>query len=229
MIDTIRQKLFELQDLKYQQFQIKLTPGQTEEQLIGVRMPELRALAKELKKEPRIGEFLAVLPHPYFEEIMLHGMLIGEEKDYDRAVAEVDRLLPYIDNWATCDTLKMKAFKPRKNHERLLQDIQRWMASNEPYTIRYGMEMLMNHFLDEDFEPEQLQWVARIRYDHYYVRMMQAWYFATALAKQWEATIPYIEQPTMETWTHNKTIQKAIESFRITPEQKEYLRGLKRV
>ena len=155
-------------------------------------------------------------------------MWIGEIKDYGEAVREVDLLLPYIDNWATCDTLKMKVFGKKKHHPQLLLDIQRWISSSAPFTQRFGIEMLMNHFLDEDFQPELLRWVTNVRNDHYYVRMMVAWHLATALAKQWEATIPYLEQPILAVWTHNKTIQKAIESFRITPEQKDYLRTLRR-
>jgi 3-methyladenine DNA glycosylase AlkD len=154
----------------------------------------------------------------------LHGFIISELKDYDECLEEIERFLPYVNNWATCDLLSPKAFKQKKNRIRLIEDIKRWMASDEPFTIRFGIEMLMSFYLDEDFKPEYLKWVSRIRNEHYYVKMMVAWYFATALAKQWESTLPYIVESTLEKWTHNKSIQKAVESYRITPEQKEQLK-----
>jgi len=227
MIQTIQKRLFELQDLGYKEFNCKLIPGVDLDKAIGVRTPELRKLAKEFAKDARIGEFLSVLPHEYYEENNLHGFIISEQKDYDNTIKEIDRFLPIVDNWATCDLLSPKAFKQKKNRTRLVEDIKRWMRSQEPYTIRFGIEMLMSHYLDEDFFPESLSWVSEIRNDHYYVKMMVAWYFATALAKQWDATIPYIENMGLEKWTHNKSIQKAIESYRITEEQKQYLRSLK--
>lgn len=228
MIDEIRQKLFALQDLNYRSFHSKLMPGIDIEKIIGVRTPALRKLAKELsKKNSRISEFLAVLPHGYYDENNLHGFIISDIKDYDECIAEIERFLPVVDNWATCDLLSPKAFKSKKNHARLLADIQRWMSSDAPYTIRFGIEMLMSHFLDDEFSPEHLQWVASIRHDHYYVRMMQAWYFATALAKQWDASVKIIESRTLEPWTHSKTIQKAIESFRVTDTHKDILRSLR--
>ena len=172
-----------------------------------------------------IDDFLSSLPHKYYDENNLHGFIIAEMKDYDRTIAEIDRLLPYIDNWATCDLIRPKLFS--KNHDKLIKDIRRWMKSSKTYTIRFGIEMLMTHFLDDYFRPEYLEWVASITNDEYYVKMMVAWYFATALAKQYDATLPIIEQKRLASWTHNKTIQKAIESYRITDEQKEYLKGLK--
>ena len=225
MQKTIQQQLFELQDLKYRDFHAKLVPGMDVNDIIGVRTPELRKLAKQLAKDERVGDFLAVLPHRYLDEMNLHGFIISELRDYDECLEEIERFLPYVNNWATCDLLSPKAFKQKKNRVRLIEDIKRWMASDEPFTIRFGIEMLMSFYLDEDFKPEYLKWVSEIRHEHYYVKMMVAWYFATALAKQWEATLPYIEGNTMEKWTHNKAIQKAVESYRITPEQKELLKS----
>ena len=225
MQNTIQQQLFALQDLKYRDFHAKLVPGMDVNDIIGVRTPDLRKLAKQLAKDERVGEFLAVLPHKYLDEMNLHGFIISELKDYDVCLKEIERFLPYVNNWATCDLLSPKAFKQKKNRTRLVEDIKRWMASDEPFIKRFGIEMLMSLYLDEDFKPEYLKWVAEIRHEHYYVKMMMAWYFATALAKQWEATIPYIEGHTMEKWTHNKAIQKAVESYRITLEQKELLKS----
>ncbi len=221
----IRESLFAQQDIAYRDFHSKLMPGIDIERIIGIRTPQLRKLAKEFTKDPEIDDFLSSLPHQYYDENNLHGFIISEIKDYDRSIAQIDRLLPYIDNWATCDLMSPKAFK--KNRGKLLKDIRRWMKSSKTYTIRFGIEMLMTHFLDEDFRPEYLEWVAAIRNDEYYVKMMVAWYFATALAKQYESTLPIIEQKRLAPWTHNKTIQKAIESYRITDEQKKYLKTLK--
>ena len=225
MQKTIQQQLFELQDLKYRDFHAKLVPGMDVNAIIGVRTPELRKLAKQLAKDERVGDFLAVLPHQYLDEMNLHGFIISELKDYDECLKEIDRFLPYVNNWATCDLLSPKAFKQKKNRERLIEDIKRWMASDEPFTIRFGIEMLMSFYLDEDFKPEYLKWVSKIHHEHYYVKMMVAWYFATALAKQWDATLQYIQNMTMEKRNHNEAIQKAVESYRITPEQKELLKS----
>ena len=148
-------------------------------------------------------------------------------KDYDLCVKELDKFLPVVDNWATCDLLSPKVFKQKKHHEQLLTDIKRWMSSDAPYTIRFGIEMLMSHFLDEEFKTEYLSWVAAEKGEHYYIKMMVAWFFATALAKQWDATLPYIENKVMDKWVHNKAIQKAIESCRVSDTQKSYLRTLK--
>ena len=222
----IRESLFAQQDIAYRDFHSKLMPGIDIERIIGIRTPQLRKLAKEFTKDPEIDDFLSNLPHRYYDENNMHGFIISEIKDYDHSIAEIDRLLPYVDNWATCDLIRPKSFN--KNHSKLIKDIRRWMKSSKTYTIRFGIEMLMTHFLDEDFHPEYLEWVAAIRNDEYYVKMMVAWYFATALAKQYESTLPIIEQKRLATWTHNKTIQKAIESYRITNEQKEYLKGLRR-
>lgn len=227
MNSIVQQQLFSLQDLKYRDFHAKLVPGMDIASIIGVRTPELRKLAKQLAKHERVGEFLAVLPHQYLDEMNLHGFIISEIKDYDACLKEIERFLPYVDNWATCDLLSPKAFKQKKNRGRLIDDIKRWMASDEPFVKRFGIEMLMSFYLDDDFKPEYLKWVAEIHHEHYYVKMMVAWFFATALAKQWDATLPYITGQIMEKWTHNKSIQKAIESYRITPEQKDLLRKYK--
>lgn len=225
MQKTIQQQLFELQDLKYRDFHAKLVPGMDVNDIIGVRTPELRKLAKQLAKDERVGDFLAVLPHRYLDEMNLHGFIISELKDYNECLEEIERFLPYVNNWATCDLLSPKAFKQKKNRVRLIEDVKCWMASDEPFIIRFGIEMLMSFYLDEDFKPEYLKWVSDIRHEHYYVKMMVAWYFATALAKQWESTLPYIVESTLEKWTHNKAIQKAVDSYRITPEQKELLKS----
>lgn len=225
MQKTIQQQLFELQDLKYRDFHAKLVPGMNVNDIIGVRTPELRKFAKQLAKDERVGDFLAVLPHRYLDEMNLHGFIISELKDYNECLEEIERFLPYVNNWATCDLISPKAFKQKKNRVRLIEDIKRWMASDEPFIIRFGIEMLMSFYLDEDFKPEYLKWVSDIRHEHYYVKMMVAWYFATALAKQWESTLPYIVESTLEKWTHNKAIQKAVDSYRITPEQKELLKS----
>lgn len=225
IIVKIHEKLFAQQDLKYRDFHSKLMPGIDKERIIGIRTPQLRKIAKEFANDAEIDDFLSNLPHQYYDENNLHGFIIAELKDYDRSIAEIDRLLPYIDNWATCDLIRPKSFA--KNHGRLLKDIRRWMKSDKTYTIRFGIEMLMTHFLDNDFSSEYLEWVVGITNDEYYVKMMVAWYFATALAKQYEATLPIIEQKRLAAWTHNKSIQKAIESYRITDDQKKYLKTLK--
>ena len=223
--EEIRQELFALQDIKYRDFQSRLIPGTEPSAMIGVRTPQLKKLAKEYVKRPNTEDFLLELPHRYFDEDQLHAFIISEIKDFGRCMAEVERFLPYVDNWATCDQMSPKVFK--KDKERLLEHIKAWIASGKTYTVRFGIGMLMQHFLDEGFRPEYPELAAGISSDEYYVRMMQAWYFATALAKQYDAVIPYIEERRLEKWTHNKAIQKALESFRITPEQKEYLRSLK--
>ena len=222
--EEIKLHLFELQDLKYRDFQAKLMPTIDKETIIGVRTPLLRQFAKELKKEGT-EDFLNALPHTYYEENNLHGFIVSEIKDYNEAVRRMDEFLPYVDNWATCDSTSPKVFKKHKSE--LVPEIDRWLASDKVYTIRFGIEMLMSHYLYDDFKPEYLDKVAAVKHDDYYVKMMVAWYFATALAKQYESTLPYIEKRVLETWTHNKSIQKAVESYRITDEQKAYLRTLK--
>lgn len=222
---TIQSRLFALQDLKYQAFQSKLIPTICPDTVIGVRTPALRTLAKELSGTPEAVAFLLQLPHTYYEENNLHGFLICQMKDYDQAIEALDTFLPYIDNWATCDLLSPKIF--RLHLPELYEKIQIWVHASHPYTIRFGIGMLMSFYLDQAFSPVYPALVAEIRSDEYYVNMMIAWYFATALAKQYEAVLPYLQQHRLARWTHNKAIQKAIESDRITAEQKLYLRTLK--
>lgn len=217
--------LFQLQDKGYRDFQSKLIPTIPVETIIGVRIPTIRKLAKEYGKDPESVEFLKQLPHSYYDENILHALLVAEIKDYEVCVKEVERFLPYVDNWAVCDILSPKVF--RKNKDKLIDKIREWTASDHPYTCRFGMEMLMTHFLDEDFREEYLEIPAAVHSGKYYVNMMIAWFYATALAKQWDAAIGYIEKKCLDPWTHNKTIQKARESYRITREQKEYLKTLK--
>ncbi len=218
-------ELFKLQDKEYAEFQSKLTPTVDKNKFIGVRVPEVRKLAKVYIKEEKSKEFLKTLPHEYYDENMLHGLLISEIKDYEVCIKEVDKFLPYVDNWAVCDIMSPKVFK--KNKDKIIEKIKIWSESKDIYTSRFGIEMLMRHFLDEDFKTEYLEIPAKVKSDEYYVQMMIAWCFATALAKQWYDTIKYIEKEKLTKWVHNKTIQKAIESYRITNEQKEYLKGLK--
>ena len=223
----IRERLFSLQDEKFREGQRKIIK-ETQLETIGVRTPALRALAKELAGTPEAEAFLQELPHRYFDEYQLHSFLISLDKDFAHCLAEVNRLLPYVDNWATCDQMSPKVF--RKHRAELLPEIRRWMAADQEartYTVRFGILMLMTHYLDDAFDSQYPEWVAEIRSDKYYINMMVSWYFATALAKKWDACIPYIEQHRLARWTHNKAIQKSIESYRITPEQKEYLRSLK--
>lgn len=213
-----------MKDLDYKNFNSRLIPTVCEDEIIGVRTPELRKMAKSLDKGTA-EQFLKDLPHGFFEENQLHAFIISEIKDFDRCVSELERFLPYIDNWATCDQLSPGVF--RKNKEKLLPYIEKWISSDKEYIIRFGIGMLMEHFLGEDFKKDYAECVAEINFDAYYVKMMIAWYFATALAKNWDEIIPFIEGKKLEKWTHNKAIQKSIESRRISAEQKAYLRGLK--
>ena len=223
--EEIRNGLFDLQDSQYRDFQAKLIPSASADKMIGVRTPVLRKLAKDLAKRKDIGGFLNDLPHRYFDENQLHAFIISQLKDYEQCMDEVIRFLPYIDNWATCDQLSPKMF--RKHRPKLIDQIRKWIISDRTYTIRFGIGMLMEHFLDEDYDPAYPEMVACIRSDEYYVNMMIAWYFATALAKQYDSILPFIKNRRLDPWTHNKTIQKARESYRISPEQKEYLKALK--
>lgn len=222
----ILNRLFELQDLKYREFHSRLMPTVEKSRVIGVRTPDLRKLAKELKNTLYANEFLQKLPHEYYEENNLHAFLIEEIKDYGSCIEELNKFLTLVDNWATCDMMRPKVFK--KHLPELLEQIKIWLASGETYTVRYGIECLMLYYLDDSFSPEYPEMISKIRSDEYYIRMMVAWYFATALAKRYNDIVPYIEQNKLDADTHNKTIQKAIESYRITPEQKAYLRTLKR-
>ena len=220
--EDILKKLYSLQDTTYRDFQGKLLPTVDPETIIGVRTPDLRKLAKELVKQDDISTFLDTLPHTWFDENQLHAFILSELKDYDRCITLVDHFLPYVDNWATSDQLSPKVF--RKHKAELLSYIKIWLKSDRTYTVRFAVGMLMQHFLDDGFSPVYPKLVASIKSEEYYINMMRAWYFATALAKQYDAIIPYIEQKKLDPWTHSKAIQKAIESYRITPEQKEYLR-----
>ena len=225
IITNVQTRLFELQDLKYRDFHAKLMPTVNKEKIIGVRTPALRVFAKKYGKTDEAKEYLQILPHQYYEENNLHGLLIEQIKDYDTCLEELERFLPYIDNWATCDMLAVKVVK--KHLDTFIDEIYLWMESDYTYTIRFGVNMLMRYYLEDAFRMEYPEKVAQVRSEEYYVNMMRAWYFATALAKQYEKILPFIEEQKLDIWTHNKTIQKAIESYRITPEQKEYLRGLK--
>ena len=223
---TIQETLFSMQDTKYRDFQVKLIPGASAEDMIGVRTPALRSYAKQLLKEGSVSGFLAELPHCYFDENQLHAFILSEMKDYTEVLRELERFLPYVDNWATCDQLSPKVFK--KHLPELLGEITRWMASAHTYTVRFGIGTLMQYYLDAAFQPEYPEWVAAVQSEEYYTNMMRAWYFATALAKQYDAVIPFLEHQRLDVWTHNKTIQKARESYRISDEQKAYLKTLKR-
>ena len=223
--DGIVAELFRLQDQKYGAFQAKLIPTVEADRIIGVRTPQLRAFAKKLFKDGDTAVFLTALPHQYFEENQLHAFVISLEKDFDKCVAEVEAFLPFMDNWATCDLLSPKVFK--KEPEKLLAHIDRWLKSDQVYTVRFGIVMLMQHFLDERFDPKYADMVAAVRSEEYYINMAIAWYFATALAKQYTSIVPYLEGKRLDGWTHNKAIQKSVESYQITPEQKAYLKTLK--
>ncbi|MBQ6398609.1 MAG: DNA alkylation repair protein [Clostridia bacterium] len=218
-------ELFRLQDKEYARMQAKIIPTVSPDRIIGVRTPALRDFAKSLSKDQDIGEFLSYLPHQYFDEDQLHAFVISLETDFDKCIAEVDAFLPFIDNWATCDQLSPKAFK--KEPEKLLPYIQIWIKSDKTYTVRFAIGLLMQHFLDDHFDLKYADEVAGIRSEEYYIRMMIAWYFATALAKQYELVLPYLEDKRLDDWVHNKAIRKSIESYRITNEQKAYLRTLK--
>ncbi|MBO4911431.1 MAG: DNA alkylation repair protein [Butyrivibrio sp.] len=225
IIDEIREELHKHQDLKYRDLQIKILPSVKPEAIIGVRTPELRKYAKQLSKREDIQEFLDDLPHKFFDEDQLHAFILSEMKDYEKCIGRLEIFLPHVNNWATTDQMSPKVFK--KHRAELLKYINKWIKSKKPYTIRYGIGMLMEHFLEEDFDIKYPETVASVRSEEYYVNMMIAWYFATALAKQYDAILPFIENRKLDVWTHNKAIQKSVESYRITPEQKTYLKTLK--
>ena len=224
-MENIKPVLFSMADEKYRDFQSKLMPTVPKEKIIGIRTPVLRNFAKEFYKNPAAKDFLSGLPHEYYEENNLHAFLLEFIKDYDECAENVTEFLPFVDNWATCDSMSPKVFK--KHKPELLEQIKIWLCAEDTYSVLFGIKMLMEHFLDEDFSPEYPKNVAKIESEEYYIRMMQAWYFATALAKQYDAVLPFIENRVLQKWTHNKAIQKAIESYRITDEQKEHLRKLK--
>ena len=225
VIQKVQQDLFTMQDLKYRDFHAKLMPTVDKDSVIGVRVPMLRAYAKKFGKTEEAKQFLKILPHQYYEENNLHGLLIDQMKDYELCIEELIRFLPYINNWATCDILSVKAVKGHLDS--YIKNIYQWLESDYTYTIRFGINMLMRYYLEEEFKIEYPEKVAAIRSEEYYVNMVRAWYFATALAKKYDQVLPFLEEQKMDVWTHNKTIQKAIESYRITLEQKEYLRTLK--
>ena len=225
ILKNIRARLFELQDLTYRDFQAKLMPTVDPGTIIGVRTPMLRQLAKEYAGRPESREFLKRLPHLYYEENNLHAFLLERIKDYDRAMEETEAFLPFIDNWATCDMLCPKVFG--KHLPELLEKIRIWIRSSRTYTVRFGLGMLMRYYLDEAFKPKYLELAASVKSEEYYISMMAAWYFATALAKQYDAALPYLTLGRLEPGIHNRTIQKAVESRRITPEQKAFLRSLR--
>ena len=222
---TVREKLEALRDEKNAAFVTKLIPTVPPETILGARTPQLRALAKELSGTPEAEDFLRSLPHALFEENQLHAFLLERRKDFRACLDEVEAFLPYVDNWATCDQLSPKVFA--KHKAELLPAVRRWLDSGETYTLRFGLGMLLAHYLDGDFEPRFLDWAAAVRSEEYYVNMMIAWYFATALAKQYDAALPYLEEGRLDAWTHNKAIQKARESFRVSDRHKAYLKTLR--
>lgn len=224
-MNNLQKELLNISDAKYAAFQAKLTPSVDPQLFLGVRVPVLRKFAKEYIKNKDALSFLDALPHKYYDENMLHALLISEMKDFDQIISYLNKFLPFVDNWAVCDIMSPKALK--KNKTKLIENIEKWIKSKETYTSRFGIEMLMSFYLDDDFKESYLKYVADVRSSEYYLNMMIAWFFATALTKQWDATIPYIEKQMLDKWTHNKTIQKALESYRITEAQKEYLKKLK--
>ena len=224
-LTAIQMQLFRMQDTKYRDFQAGLVPGLPEE-LIGVRVPQIRALARTLCGTAEAARFLSALPHRFYEENLLHAILLSKEKDFARLLSELDAFLPYVSNWAVCDALSPKVFA--KYPQEVLDAIQGWLSSGKNYTIRFAIDMLMQFYLGAQFAPAQLDWIANIRSDEHYVNMARAWYFATALAKQEASTLPILLENRLDVWTHNKTIQKAIESYRIRPERKALLRTKKR-
>ncbi|MBQ9311768.1 MAG: DNA alkylation repair protein [Bacteroidales bacterium] len=225
IIEEIREKLFGLEDKKYAEFQRKLIPNIPPQTIIGTRTPRVKAYAKQMIKREDIGLFLNDLPHKYFDENQLHVFLLSLMKDFDECMEEVEKFLPYINNWATSDQLSPKCFK--KNKKELLKRINHWLRSKKEYTLRFAIGMLLQHFLEEDFKEQHLYKVAKIQREEYYIKMMQAWYYSTALVKQYETTLNFLQQNLLDKWLHNKSIQKAVESYRITDEQKEFLKTLK--
>ena len=223
--DAVFQRLSELSDPTYRDFHAGLIPNISPETILGVRVPALRKLARELRGSAEAQEFMAALPHEYYDENCLHGLLINDIKDFGATVSALDAFLPYVDNWAVCDLISPRSFKSRPPE--LAARVRRWLESSHSYTVRFGIGVLMSFYLDEGFEPAQLEAVAERCCEEYYVNMMVAWYFATALAKQPEAALPYIENRRLSRWTHNKAIQKSIESRRIPDETKAYLKTLR--
>ncbi len=219
---TVYERLLSFQDEKYIDFQSKLVPNIDKNTIIGVKTPQMKEIVKEVFGTEEATDFLKVLPHKYYEENLIHFFLIAKIKDFDECVREVERFLPYIDCWPVCDQGSPMVFK--KNHDKLLPLIKKWIKSKHVYTARFGMRMLMNEFLNDDFKEEYLEWVASKTGDDYYLKMMVAWFFATALAKQYDSAVKYIENKRLDPWIQQKTIQKAIESYRVSDEHKEYLK-----
>ena len=222
---TVYERLAVCGNEKYRDFQSRLVPNIPKETILGVKTPDMRKIAKEIKGTKEAEEFLAELPHKYYEENLVHFFLIAMIRDFDECVKAVETFLPYVDCWPVCDQSSPKVFA--KNHEKLLPLIKKWMGSEHVYTVRFGIRMLMNEFLGEDFRPEYLELVAAVKGDDYYIKMMAAWYFATALAKRYDESVVFIEERMLEPWTHKKAIQKAIESFRVSDEHKEYLKSFR--
>lgn len=228
IIRKVQEDLFSMQDLKYRDFQSKLMPTVDKEKIIGVRIPQLRKYAatfSKLTESAEVKEFMRNLPHQYYEEDNLHGFLIEKIKNYDKCISALDNFLPFVDNWATCDMMNPKVLK--KEPEKLMAKIKVWLNAKETYVVRFAIGCLMNYYLEEHFTTECADLVSQVQSEEYYIQMMQAWYFATALAKQYDAILPYLLEHRLSLWVHNKTIQKAVESYRITPEQKEYLKSLR--
>ncbi len=222
---TVYDLLIREKDEEYKDFQAKLVPNISPDTMIGVRTPQMRKIAKEVFNSESRDEFLKDLPHGYYEENLVHFFVIAMIKDFDQCVRAVEEFLPYIDCWPVSDQATPKTFT--RNHEKLLPYIRKWIKSDHIYTARFGIRMLMNEFLDEDFKPDYLEWVASVKGEDYYIKMMVAWYFATALAKKYNETIPFFEQRRLDEWVHRKAIQKAVESYRVSDEHKEYLKSLR--
>ncbi len=222
---TVYERLATCSNEEYRDFQSRLVPNVPKETILGVRTPDMRKIAKEIKGTAEAESFLIQLPHRYYEENLVHFFLIALIRDFDECAKAVESFLPYVDCWPVCDQSSPKVFA--KNHQKLLPLIRKWISSEHVYTARFGIRMLMNEFLGEDFKPEYLEWVATVNGEDYYIKMMVAWYFATALAKKYDESIVYIEEHRLEPWTHKKAIQKAIESFRVSDAHKEYLKSLR--
>lgn len=221
----LQRQLFALQDKEYREFHAKLIPNVDKKVVIGVRVPAIRNIAREIFATAEAEKFLENLPHRYFDENQLHALLLNQIDEYKECLDRVKRFLPYVDNWATCDVLRPKVFA--KYHEKLIKEIPVWLRSDKTYTVRFGIEMLLVHFLEDDFQKKYLDRVVNVKNEDYYVRMMQAWFFAEAAVKQYETTLPYFEKCKLTEWTHNKAIQKVQESYRISQEHKNYMKSFK--
>ena len=222
----IQEKLFEYQDLGYREFNSKLIPNIDKETMIGVRIPDIRKIEKSLSTEEK-EKFLLKLPHKYFEENMLHGIIISNMKEYNKVITNLEKFLPYVDNWAVCDSISPKIFK--KNREKAIENVLSWIKSNHTYVCRFGIGMIMQLYLeDEYFKKTYLDIIAKIKIEDYYINMMRAWTFQVALVKQWKEAIVYIEKGLLDEFTHNKTISKSCDSYKIEKEKKEYLKTLRR-